>query len=208
MKVLIDNGHGSDTPGKCSPDRRLLEYRYAREIASETVRRLRAEGVDADLLVPETTDISLSERARRANKVCDAIGTANVCLVSIHVNAAGSDGKWHEASGWEAWTSRGQTLGDALADALYDAAGRVLSPIFPSRKLSTLIRTDLSDGDRDKEAGFAILKSTRCAACLTENFFQDCRRDVDWLLSPAGREAIVRLHVEGILSYLRAQARK
>ena len=116
MKVLIDNGHGSDTPGKCSPDRRLLEYRYAREIASETVRRLRAEGVDADLLVPETTDISLSERARRANKVCDAIGTANVCLVSIHVNAAGSDGKWHEASGWEAWTSRGQTRGDALAD--------------------------------------------------------------------------------------------
>ena len=22
MKILIDNGHGSNTPGKCSPDRR------------------------------------------------------------------------------------------------------------------------------------------------------------------------------------------
>lgn len=23
MKILIDNGHGSNTPGKCSPDGRL-----------------------------------------------------------------------------------------------------------------------------------------------------------------------------------------
>ena len=38
MKVLIDNGHGSDTPGKRSPngrlrDGRLREYAYTREIA-------------------------------------------------------------------------------------------------------------------------------------------------------------------------------
>ena len=32
MKVLIDNGHGSNTPGKCSPDGRLKEYAYTREI--------------------------------------------------------------------------------------------------------------------------------------------------------------------------------
>lgn len=33
MKVLIDNGYGSDTPGKRSPDGRLREYAYTREIA-------------------------------------------------------------------------------------------------------------------------------------------------------------------------------
>ena len=33
MKILIDNGHGSNTPGKCSPDGRLMEYSYTREIA-------------------------------------------------------------------------------------------------------------------------------------------------------------------------------
>ena len=33
MKVLIDNGHGSDTPGKRSPNGRLREYAYTREIA-------------------------------------------------------------------------------------------------------------------------------------------------------------------------------
>lgn len=30
MKILIDNGHGSNTPGKCSPDGRLREYSYVR----------------------------------------------------------------------------------------------------------------------------------------------------------------------------------
>ena len=34
MIVLIDNGHGANTPGKCSPDKQIREYSYAREIAS------------------------------------------------------------------------------------------------------------------------------------------------------------------------------
>jgi N-acetylmuramoyl-L-alanine amidase len=30
--VIFDNGHGSNTPGKCSPDKKLLEYKWTREI--------------------------------------------------------------------------------------------------------------------------------------------------------------------------------
>lgn len=41
MKVLIDNGHGANTPGKRSPDGRLREYAYAREIAGRVVFELR-----------------------------------------------------------------------------------------------------------------------------------------------------------------------
>ena len=29
MKILIDNGHGENTPGKRSPDGSLREYAYA-----------------------------------------------------------------------------------------------------------------------------------------------------------------------------------
>ena len=36
---------------------------------------------------------------------------------------------------------------------------------------------------------------------LTENLFQDNRRDVAFLLSDEGRQAITRLHVEALLSY-------
>lgn len=35
--ILIDAGHGSNTPGKRSPDGKLREYAYAREIARTLV---------------------------------------------------------------------------------------------------------------------------------------------------------------------------
>lgn len=41
MKILIDNGHGENTPGKCSPDGRLKEWAYTREIADRVVAGLR-----------------------------------------------------------------------------------------------------------------------------------------------------------------------
>lgn len=63
-------------------------------------------------------------------------------------------------------------------------------------------RMDTGDGDRDIESNFYILKNTLCAAVLTENLFQDNRSDVEFLLSAAGRRAIVSLHVEGIVNYL------
>lgn len=201
MKILIDNGHGVTTKGKRSPDGRLLEYKYTREIATEVVRRLRAAGYDAELLVPEDADISLGERCSRVNAWCSRLGTANVCLVSIHNNAAGSGSQWMSARGWEAWTSKGQTQGDKLADCLYDAAQKYLPAGTP-------MRTDMADGDRDKESNFTILYRSRCAATLTENLFQDNRAEVDWLLSAAGRDAIVTLHVEGIKAYISKYGRK
>ena len=203
MKILIDNGHGVTTKGKRSPDGRLLEYKYTREIAAEVVKRLKAEGYDAVQLVPEDADISLGERVNRINSWCDRLGTKNVCMVSIHNNAAGA-GQWMTARGWEAWTSKGQTQGDKLADCLYDAAEKVLKPLLPGVK----IRTDMADGDRDKESNFTILYRSKCAACLTENMFMDNREDVDWLLSACGRDAIVRLHVDGIKAYIAKYGQK
>lgn len=199
MKILVDNGHGITTKGKRSPeDGRLREYRYSREIAAEVVRRLRGEGYDALQIVPEDADVSLGERVNRINAWCDRLGTKNVCMVSIHNNASGNGSQWMNARGWEAWTSKGQTQGDKLADCLYDAAEKVLRPLLPDVR----IRTDMTDGDRDKEDNFTILCRSKCAACLTENMFMDNKADVDWLLSLCGRDAIVRLHVEGIKAYV------
>jgi len=112
MKILIDNGHGVDTAGKRSPDGSLREYKYAREIAEKVVSELKKRGFDAERIVTEENDISLSERCRRVNSICDRIGTKNVILVSIHCNAAGNGSQWMNARGWEAWTSVGQTAAD------------------------------------------------------------------------------------------------
>lgn len=68
MKILIDNGHGAETPGKRSPDGRLRECVYTREIADRVVNRLQAEGVDTIRIVPEEADIPLTERVARARR--------------------------------------------------------------------------------------------------------------------------------------------
>ena len=198
MKILIDNGHGINTPGKCSPDGKFREYKYAREIAIEVVKRLKAEGYDAERIVTEEADISLGQRCARVNAWCDRIGAKNVVLVSIHNNAAGNNGQWMAARGWEAWTSKGQTQGDKLADCLYSAAKKHL----PGMK----IRTDMADGDMDKESNFTILYRSKCPACLTENLFQDNKDDVAYLVS--ARKAIVDLHVDGIKEYVGRYGKK
>lgn len=190
MKVLIDNGHGSNTPGKCSPDGRLREYAYTREIAERLVMELRKNGIDAERIVKEEIDVPLAERCRRVNeyKASEAI------LVSIHCNAAGNGSDWMSARGWEAWTSVGKTKADKLATCLYEGAEHCL----PGMNM----RKDMADGDPDKESQFYILRHTNCPAVLTENLFQDNREDVEFLLSERGKRAIVSLHVWGIMKYL------
>lgn len=192
MKILIDNGHGVDTAGKRSPDGRLREFAYARLIAIRIVDKLREMGYDAERLVPEEEDISLQERCRRANEICRREGARNVLIVSVHCNAAGDGSRWMNARGWEAWTSVGNTQADKLATCLYKAAGRA----------GFKLRKDETDGDPDKEGHLYILKHTVCPAVLTENLFQDNREDVEFLLSETGKQAIVDLHVNGIVEYI------
>lgn len=70
MKILIDNGHGSNTPGICSPDRRYHEWSYTRQIAAAVVQHLQYRGYNALLLTPEQYDVSLCARVERANAWC------------------------------------------------------------------------------------------------------------------------------------------
>lgn len=194
MKILIDNGHGENTPGKRSPDGVLRECSYTRDIADSIVRELTTKGFDAERLVKENVDVPLAERARRVNEICGKMGTSNVILVSVHCNAAGSGAEWMKARGWSAYTSKGQTKADKLADCLYEIA----ESVFAGQK----IRKDISDGDPDWEENFYIIQKTKCPAVLTENFFQDNKEDVDFLLSSTGKQQIVKVHVDGITKYI------
>ena len=194
MKILIDNGHGIETPGKRSPDGVLREYAWNRLIASRIVDRLLSLGLDAELLVPEERDISLPKRCRRVNEWCRQLGKDNVLLISIHCNAAGRGDRWLSARGWCAYTTRGNTRADALATSLYTAA----QVLLPGHRL----RTDYTDADPDQEADFYLLRHTSCPAVLTENLFMDNHEDCDFLLSKEGQQSLVDLHIDGIISYL------
>lgn len=194
LTVLIDNGHGNNTPGKCSPDKVIREYQYNREIAAALYDRLNKDTrYNVILITPEETDISLSERVNRINKYCKQYGAKNCIMISIHLNAGPGLG-WCSATGWEAYSTKGITISDNLTKCFYEAAYMVLDE-------GEKIRTDNSDGDYDKEADFYIIKKSNCASILTENFFMNGRQDYKYLLSTNGFNNIINIHVLGISNY-------
>lgn len=197
MKILIDNGHGRNTPGKRSPDGSFFEYRYTREIASAVASRLVKLGYDAELLVTELYDVPLINRVHRANVKCQSLGKNNVIVISIHCNAAGDGKEWMKATGWECWTSIGNTQSDLLAECLIRSA----EENFVGQKIRVNVHRV---GERDKERNFTILKGTLCPAVLTENFFMDSKADVRYLMSSEGRSAVIQCHVEGIINFLKS----
>lgn len=195
MKILIDPGHGIDTPGKRSPDGLFVEYLWNRQVADLILDGLLSAGVDASLVVTETNDVSLRNRVNRVNTICNRLGASNVLLVSIHANAAGNGSAWMNARGWSCYTSKGKTKSDQVAECLYDA----FEEEFQDRK----IRKDMSDGDRDWEENFYVLQKSKCPAVLLENFFYDNREECAWMLQEETKKRIASAAVKGIIKYIK-----
>ena len=195
MKILIDPGHGIDTPGKRSPDGLFLEYLWNRQVADLILEGLVSAGVDASLVVTETNDVTLRNRVNRVNTICKRLGASNVLLVSIHANAAGNGSAWMNAKGWSCYTSKGKTKSDQVAECLYDA----FEEEFQDRK----IRKDMSDGDRDWEENFYVLQKSKCPAVLLENFFYDNREECAWMLQEETKKRIASAAVKGIIKYIK-----
>ena len=195
MKILIDPGHGIDTPGKRSPDGLFREYLWNRQVADLILEGLVSAGIDASLVVTETNDVSLRNRVNRVNTICNRLGASNVLLVSIHANAAGNGSAWMNAKGWSCYTSKGKTKSDQVAECLYDA----FEAEFQDRK----IRKDMSDGDRDWEENFYVLQKSKCPAVLLENFFYDNREECAWMLQDETKRRIASAAVKGIIKYIK-----
>ena len=195
MKILIDAGHGIDTPGKRSPDGAFREYLWNREIADLVCEDLGIDGYNVSLVVTETNDIPLITRVNRVNAICNKYGIDDVILVSIHSNAAGNGKDWMNAKGWSCYTTKGDTKSDILAELLYDSFERS----FPDRK----IRKDMQDGDRDWEENFYIIQKSKCPAVLIENFFYDNKEECHWMMQEAVKVRIAMAIEQGIKDYVR-----
>ena len=189
--IIIDAGHGNNSPGKRSPiwkdGKQLFEWEFNRDIATRIAHKLAAAGIRSRLLVTEKEDIQLSERCRRVNNICRMHGKDNCILISIHANAGGG-------TGFEVFTSPGNTKADEYATIMLDT----LKYSFPKEK----IRTDYSDGDADKEARFYMLQKSQCPAILTENLFMDNETDCRKLMDDDFREQIADAHVRAIFQML------
>ena len=192
--VILDNGHGKDTPGKCAPDKSLYEWQWTREIVAMLCERLYGiENVQTVILVPEEIDVPLKERVRRVNTIYhDAkIAGKDVLLISIHINAAGH-GTWKNANGWSVWVSNNASeKSKQFAQIAYNEAlsfGLQGNRVVPEEQYWC--------------SNFYILKNTPCPAVLTENMFMDNPDDVEFLKSDEGKNTIVQLHLNAVKKYI------
>ncbi len=192
-KWLLDPGHGGilhgqpQTPGKRSPvwpdGSQLFEGEFNRSIVSNLIELCKNNNIDCYNIVNEIKDISREERINRANKQFDK---DHRCIyLSIHANAGGG-------KGWEIYTSKGETQSDKIASVFFQK----FKEEFPQIRM----RSDISDGDPDKEAQFDVLVNTKMPAILTENFFMDNYEECkNYLMNEEGRKRIAKAHFDAIM---------
>lgn len=188
--VILGTAHGVNVAGKRSPDGKLREYAYSREICDRVKTALEAHGVACEVDVPGERETSLTARVQRVNAI--AKQHPGSVYVSIHNNAAGSDGKWHTARGFCVYVSPNAS-----------SNSKRLATIFHKRAQAAGLRGNRAyPSTGHYVANLYVCRATNCPAVLTENLFQDNREDVAFLLSDDGKAAITQLHVDAILEYL------
>lgn len=170
MRPIFDNGHGGviggqyQTPGKRSPNWEcgiLYEGMFNRWVVNRLIEKMDRSGLEYYSVCPELKDIPLWKRVERANKI-NAFDR-NTYFLSIHANAG--DGK-----GIEGFTSKGRTQSDVVGEI-------ILQNLQIDLIGTQVFRFDTSDGDRDKESNFYVLRNTKCAAFLLECGFMDNKVD-------------------------------
>lgn len=165
MKFLLINGHGGiidgvyQTKGKQyhhKIGKSIYEGVFNRIVVNQLCKMCECEGIEYANIVPELTDVTLSERVNRVNN--EYRNRLDSVLIEVHANAGGG-------TGFEVFTSVGNTKSDPLSEVIINAMEREL----PELRL----RKDTRDGDKDKESHFYMLRKTWSPAILIECAFMD-----------------------------------
>lgn len=192
MIIILDPGHGEETPGKRSPDGKFREYEYCRKVAKKVKEELEKDGYKVEMTVNDNSDTPIASRCKYVNGMCSKYGKNNILLVSIHNNAAGNGKNWMKAKGWSVFVSKNaSTKSKLLAECLYEEAN----------SLGLNIRKQYTDKGYWVQ-NLGICRDTNCPACLVENMFQDNKEDVAYMLSEQGFKDIVSIYVNGIKRYI------
>ena len=187
--VLLDAGHGIETPGKRSPvwkdGTQLFEWEFNRYIVDKISQYLTASNISNIKLVQTDRDIPLQDRSTLTNLLFEEYKKDYfVYLVSIHGNAADSP----LANGVEVFTTKGITVCDTVAD-------------IHMEELTTLgwkMRPE-SNKKLNKDLDFWILRKTDCPSILTESGFYTNEVECKKMLDPYWRNQIALAHIRAMV---------
>jgi N-acetylmuramoyl-L-alanine amidase len=182
MKIALDAGHGGRDPGAVGPTG-LRESEAAFLICRYACTGLVDSVIEVFLMRHSDEFVSLVGRVERALK------NQVDLFLSVHCNAFSA----LTAHGFEVWTSRGQTNADPIAENIFES----IADAFP--RLSP--RSDKTDGDSDKEAGFAVLVGVEeegIPGVLIETAFISNPTEETWLRRAGWRLRMAGAIVDGV----------
>lgn len=188
--VILDNGHGGlingvyQTAGKRSPMYSkgvLFEGMFNRWVVNGIKQELDRLSIPYYHISPEDKDVSLETRAIRSNNVYKS--NKDTWILSIHANAGGGKGV-------EGFTTKGYTSSDNI--------GELILSNLQNDLVGQRMRFDNSDGDKDKEVNYYILRKSNMPAFLLECGFMDNEADYNNLWDREYLKAIVNSLVKSI----------
>jgi N-acetylmuramoyl-L-alanine amidase len=180
MKIMLDAGHGPETPGKRTPDGKMREFEFNQAVVLQIKEELHECGLIVILSHIGTSDVPLNERTALANRLkVDA-------FVSVHANAFGYS--WNEVSGIETFT--------------------YTKPSEDSKILAKFIQDSLCSITKRnnrgvKQANFAVLRDTKMPAVLVECGFMTNKAEALLLQSPSYRRLCANAISSAILCWTR-----
>ena len=172
-RIVIDPGHGGQDSGAVGGG--LRESDVVLSIAYK-VREILKHSFDVYMTRDSDNFVSLNYRSSYANNLGDV-----AAFVSIHCNAASNT----SATGWEIFTSKGNTGADALAASI----GKRYAARFtiPARGL--------------KEANFSVLQHTNMPAVLVECCFLSNAEEAKWISNDEIQQQHAEAIADGILDH-------
>jgi N-acetylmuramoyl-L-alanine amidase len=185
--IVIDPGHGGKDRGAVNG--LIHEADFALGISNYLMMEFHQSGIRCLMTRMADVFVSLHDRVKLINSLNPDL------VLSIHCNSYYTP----TPNGFELFTSRGLTQSDFIATSILQSIKKYL----PERK----IRTDYSDGDGDKEAGFLVLKETKCPAVLLEVGFISNSADVLWMTNTSNILTFVKAVREGVMNYLFSQSK-
>jgi N-acetylmuramoyl-L-alanine amidase len=199
--VILDDGHGMDTPGKRTPPmpgtgKAVKENEFNRPVVDLIQEQLESAGIMVLQTAPEVHDVSLSDRSTRANQVHKDFIKRNPdgvsLFVSIHFNAMKDSFSGSTASGMEVFHHQGSVEGEKLARAIHAE-----------------LRKGTAQVDRGvKTESFHVLRETLMPAALVEAGFMDHLEEANLMLDESFQHEVATEVTVGILDYLEARGVK
>lgn len=187
IAVILDGGHGFNTPGKRANDDSLRENEFNDSVVNKLSLLLEMNNIPYNIVSSEWRDIGLQERVEREKNFYKRFveRSFDPIFISIHANAADDT----RANGYETFiitnaSDRSRALGEIVHKNVFKAYSKH--------------RKDAKDRGL-KEANFYVLKNSSSPAVLLECGFMTNLEDLEILKKDSYRNDVAKSLYDSIV---------